>query len=127
MLLHCLFIVSLQHIYVYFNFDLILTVVTSNAILLKQGKLPVLDTTGFFFRIRTHVTALVLHTSVFIRVLMLKKKLVISNKSRFVCFISTVSYTYLYCLVCFKILKKKPFVSNTGNFPCFNSIALLVQ
>jgi hypothetical protein len=55
--------------------------------------LPVLDITGFFFRNRTQVTALVLRTSAFIWVLMRKKKPVISNTGRFFCFNSTVSYT----------------------------------
>jgi hypothetical protein len=55
--------------------------------------LPVLDITGFFFRNRTQVTALVLRTSTFIWVLMRKKKPVISNTGRFFCFNSTVSYT----------------------------------
>jgi hypothetical protein len=41
---------------------------------LKQKNLPVLDITGFFFRIRTQVTALVLRTSAFTWVLVRKKK-----------------------------------------------------
>jgi hypothetical protein len=57
---------------------------------------PVLDITGFFFCIRTQVTALVLRTSAFTRVLMRKKKPVISNTDRFFCFNSTVSYTYIH-------------------------------
>ena len=64
-----------------------------DALLLKQKNLPVLDIAGFFFRIRTPVTALVLRTSAFTRVLMRKKKPVISNTGRFFCFNSTVSYT----------------------------------
>jgi hypothetical protein len=36
-----------------------------DTLLLKQKNLPVLDITGFFFRIRTQVTALVLRTSAF--------------------------------------------------------------
>ena len=64
-----------------------------DTLLLKQKNLPVLDITGFFFHIRTQVTALVLHTSAFTWVLMRKKKPVISNTGRFFCFNSTVSYT----------------------------------
>ena len=45
-----------------------------DTLLLKQKNLPVLDITGFFFRIRTQVTALVLRTSAFTWVLMRKKK-----------------------------------------------------
>ena len=63
-------------------------------LLLKQKNLPVLDIKGFFFRIRTQVTALVLRTSAFTWVLMRKKKPVISKTGRFFCFNSTVSYTY---------------------------------
>jgi hypothetical protein len=37
-----------------------------DTLLLKQKDLPVLDITGFFFRNRTQVTALVLRTSAFI-------------------------------------------------------------
>jgi hypothetical protein len=67
-----------------------------DTLLLKQKNLPVLDITGFFFRIRTQVTALVLlPTSAFTSVLMLKKKPNISNTGRFFCFNSTVSYTYM--------------------------------
>ena len=89
-----------------------------DTLLSKQKNLPVLDTTGFFFRIRTQVTALVLRTSAFNWVLMWekkpiiyihtkavtwvrmrKKKLVISNTGRFFCFNSTVSYTYWHSKV----------------------------
>jgi hypothetical protein len=72
-----------------------------DTLLLKQKNLPVLDITAFFFRIRTQVTTLVLRTSAFTRVLMRKKKPVISNTSRFFCFNSTVSHTYSisYCVV----------------------------
>jgi hypothetical protein len=45
--------------------------------------LPILDITGFFFRIRTQVTALVLRTLAFTWVLMRKKKPVISNTVHF--------------------------------------------
>jgi hypothetical protein len=55
-----------------------------DTLLLKQKNLPVLDITGFFFRIRT---------SAFTWVLMRKKKPVISNTVHFFCFNSTVSYT----------------------------------
>jgi hypothetical protein len=41
-----------------------------DTLLLKQKNLPVLDITGFFFRIRAQVTTLVLRTSAFTRVLM---------------------------------------------------------
>ena len=64
-----------------------------DTLLLKQKKLSVLDLTGFFFRIRTQVKALVLRTSAFTWVLMRKKKPVISNTGCFFCFNSTVSYT----------------------------------
>jgi hypothetical protein len=36
-----------------------------DTLLLKQKNLPVLDIMGFFFRIRTQVTTLVLRTSAF--------------------------------------------------------------
>ena len=62
--------------------------------LLKQMNFPVLDITGFFFRIRTQVTALVLRSSAFTWVRMRKKKPVISNTGRFFCFNSSVSYTW---------------------------------
>ena len=64
-----------------------------DTLLLKQKNLPVLDITGFFFRIRTRVTALVLRTSAFTWVLMRKKKPIISNTGRFFSFNSTVFYT----------------------------------
>jgi hypothetical protein len=68
-----------------------------DTLLLKQKNLPVLDITGFFFRIHTHVTALVLRTSAFTWVLVRKKKPVISNTGRFFCFNSTVSCTF-FCI-----------------------------
>ena len=63
-----------------------------DTLLLKQKNLPVLDIMCFFFRIRTQVTALVLRTSAFTRVLMRKKEPAISNTGHFFCFNSTVSY-----------------------------------
>ena len=65
-----------------------------DTLLLKQKNLPVLDIMGFFFLIRTQVTALVLCTSAFTWVLLQKKKPVISKTGHFFCFNSTVSYTY---------------------------------
>jgi hypothetical protein len=53
--------------------------------------LTVLDITGFFFRIRTQVTALVRRPSPDYSCG--KKKTVISNTGRFFCFNSTASYT----------------------------------
>ena len=50
---------------------------------------------GFLFRIRTQVKVLVLRTSAFTWALMRKKKHVISNTGHFLCFNSTVSYTYI--------------------------------
>jgi hypothetical protein len=84
-----------------FIFSKTLLLYKLDTLLLKQKNLPVLDITGFFFRIRTQVTALVLRTSAFTWVRMRKRKPVISNTGRFFCFNSTVSYTYtdLYDLV----------------------------
>ena len=68
-----------------------------DTLLLKQNKFPVLDITGFFFRMSTQVKAEVLSLhprySAFIRVLMRKKKPVISNTGHFFYFNSAVSYT----------------------------------
>jgi hypothetical protein len=61
---------------------------------LKQKKRPVLDITGFFFRMSTQVTALVLRTSAFTWVLMRKKKPVISNTGNLFCFNNNVSNLY---------------------------------
>ena len=58
-------------------------------------KLPVLNVTVLFFRIRIQETALVLRTTAFTWVLLRKKKPIISNTGRFIFFNSTVSYTYL--------------------------------
>ena len=72
-----------------------------DTLLLKQMNFPVLDITGFFFRIHTQVTALVLCTSAFIRVLMRKKKPVISNTPfiiRAASFVSIVLYPILVFL-----------------------------
>jgi type IV secretory pathway VirB6-like protein len=44
-----------------------------DTLLLKQKNLPVLDITGFFFRIRTQVTALVLRSIIFMIVICLQK------------------------------------------------------
>ena len=72
--------------FVFFNNTIIVQV---RYIIVEKKKLPVLYITGFFFRIRTQVTALVLHTSAFTWVLMRKKKPIISNTGRFFCFNST--------------------------------------
>jgi hypothetical protein len=53
--------------------------------------LPVLDMMSFFFRIYTKVKAIVLPTSAFTCVLILEKKLVISNTDLF-SFVSIVMY-----------------------------------
>ena len=58
-----------------------------------------MNITGFFFRILTQVTALVLRISAFTWLLMAKKKPGISNTDRFFCFISTGYYTYWKCQV----------------------------
>jgi hypothetical protein len=42
---------------------------------LKQKKWPVLDTTGFFFRIRTQVTALVRMAYIFTLLMLLRQQL----------------------------------------------------
>ena len=54
-----------------------------DTLLLKQKNLPVLDITGFFFRIRTQVTALVLRSIIFMIVICLQKHYVtrLSNLS----------------------------------------------
>jgi hypothetical protein len=65
-----------------------------DTLLLKEKNLPVLDITGFFVRICTQVTALVLRISAFTWVIMLKKKPVISNTGRFFCF-NRIEYVYL--------------------------------
>jgi uncharacterized integral membrane protein len=62
-----------------FTFSITLLVYKLDTLLLKQKKFPVLDITGFFFYIRTLVTALVLRTSAFTCVFMLNKKPAISN------------------------------------------------
>ena len=48
-----------------FIFSTTLLLYKLDTLLLKQKNLPVLDITGFFFRIRIQVTALVLRTSAF--------------------------------------------------------------
>jgi hypothetical protein len=73
------------HIICVFNNAIIVQVRGLDTLLLKHKKFPVLDITGIFFRIRTQVTTLVLRTSAFTRVLMRKKKHVISNTGRFFC------------------------------------------
>ena len=57
---------------------------------MKQKKRPVLDITGFFFRICTEVTAEP------VLVLMRKKKPVISNTGKFFCFNNNVHVSNLY-------------------------------
>jgi uncharacterized integral membrane protein len=73
-----------------FSTTLVLYKLDTCTLLLKQKNLPVLDITGFFFRMSTNTGSAV--TSVQMR----KKKPVISNTGRFFCFNNTVSYTYLY-------------------------------
>jgi hypothetical protein len=51
-----------------FIFSTTLLLYKLDTLLLKQKNLSVLDITGFFFRIRIQVTALVLRTSAFTRV-----------------------------------------------------------
>jgi hypothetical protein len=93
---------------IYFSTTLLLYKL--DTLLLKQKNLTVLDITGFFFRIRTQVTAF--STSAFTWVLMRKKKpsaftwvlmqknkSVISNTGRFFCFNSTASYTCSLCWI----------------------------
>ena len=48
-----------------FIFSTTLLLYKLDTLLLKQKNFPVLDITGFFFRIRIQVTALVLRTSAF--------------------------------------------------------------
>jgi hypothetical protein len=75
-----------------------------DTLLLKQKNLPVLDITGFFFRIRTQVTAWLLSTNA-------EKEPVISNTVRFFCFNSTVSYTSIIITIPFNniLLQITPF------------------
>ena len=94
-----------------FIFSTTLLLYKLDTLLLKQKNLLVLDITGFFFRIRTQVTALVLCTSAFTWVLMWKKKPVIS-------LLRTSAFTWLSWVL---MRKKKPVISNTGCFFCFNS------
>ena len=61
-----------------------------DTLLLKQKNLPVLDITGFYFRIRTQVMAFVLRTSAFTSC---GKTPHYIQYGRFFCFNSTVSYT----------------------------------
>jgi hypothetical protein len=68
-----------------FFFSTTLLLYKLDTLLLKQKKLPVLDLTGFFFRIRTQVKALVLHTSAFTWVLMRKKKSVTRPSPEYSC------------------------------------------
>jgi hypothetical protein len=79
-----------------------------DTLLLKQKNLPVLDITGFFFRIRTQVTAehLGRHLST-----NAEKEPVISNTVRFFCFNSTVSYTSIIITIPFNniLLQITPF------------------
>ena len=82
-------------------------------LLLKQKNLPVLDITGFFFRIRTRVKAEVRSTKAVTRVLMRKKKPVISNTGRFFCFNSTVSYTYSTVQMMFVLFVNVPTLNKT--------------
>ena len=65
-----------------------------DTLLLKQTKLPVLDITGFFFRVHTQVKVLAL---TFNWVRMRKKKPVISNTADSFVAIVTVSYTLINC------------------------------
>jgi hypothetical protein len=72
-----------------FNYSIIMVQVRYITILTKE-----VVHTDLFFRIRTPLKALVLHTSAFTEVLLQKKKPVISNMCCFFCLNSTVSYTY---------------------------------
>ena len=56
-----------------------------DALLLKQRKFPVLDITGFFYRIRIRVKDMVLRR---------KKKPLNPIQTAYLCFNNTVSYTY---------------------------------
>ena len=87
-----------------------------DTLLLKQKNLPVLDITGFFFRIRTQVTALVLRIR--------KKKPVISNTGRFFCVNSTVSYTY--CCLCIPAIYLHEYIFGVGYF-VFVCIAICIS
>ena len=62
--------------------------------LLKQKKRPVLDITGFFFRMSTQVKAEVRSTKAVTWVRMRKKYPVISNTGKFFCFNNNVSNLY---------------------------------
>ena len=62
--------------------------------LLKQKKGPVLDITGFFFRMSIHVKAEVRSTKAVTLVRMRKKNPVLSNTGKFICFNNNVSNLY---------------------------------
>jgi hypothetical protein len=57
-----LFLKSVKTYAIPYIFSTTLLLYKLDTLLLKQKNLPVLDITGFFFRIRTQLTALVLHT-----------------------------------------------------------------
>ena len=61
---------------------------------MKQKKRPVLDITGFFFRMSTQVKAEVRSTKAVTWVRMRKKKPVISNTGKFFCFNNNLSNLY---------------------------------
>jgi hypothetical protein len=61
---------------------------------LKQKNLPVLDITGFFFRMSTQVKAEVRSTKAVTWIRIRKKKPVISNTGKFFCFNNNVSNLY---------------------------------
>jgi hypothetical protein len=63
-------------------------------LLLKKKNRPVLDITGFFFRMSTQVKAEVRSTKAVTRVQMRKKKPVISNTGKFFCFNNNVYNVY---------------------------------
>jgi len=79
-----------------FIFSTTLLLFKLDTLLLKKKNLPVLDITGFFFRIRTQVTALVLMHLCLPLSTHAEKNPVISNTGRFFCFNSDVSYTCFY-------------------------------
>ena len=103
-----------------------------HTVLLKQKKGPVLDITGFFFRMSTHVKAEVRSTKAVTLVRMRKKNPVLSNTGKFVCFNNNVSnlynnsvvekiygmvYMYIFTLLMFRKSNKTTINKNkTTNF-----------
>ena len=77
--------------------------------------------------VRTQVTPLVLHISAFTRVLMRKKKPVISNTGRFCCFNSTVSYTCSTFCIIHRFLTTFPLLINADNRLCGVIVRILAS